>query len=77
MIAMITVKIFGVVRLQTGASRFETDVQTVDELLDHIPGLTRKEAKDLIVMVNGKSVARRHKLRDGDEVALLSPAGGG
>lgn len=77
MIAMITVKIFGVVRLQTGVSRFETDVQTVDELLDHIPGLTRKEAKDLIVMVNGKSVAQRHKLRDGDEVALLSPAGGG
>lgn len=77
MMAMVKVKIFGVVRLQTGVSSFETDAKDVDELMTQIPGLSKKEAKDLILMVNGKPAGRRYKFHDGDEVVLLSPAGGG
>lgn len=74
---MIKVKIFGVARLKAGIGDFETDVETLDELMDAIPGIPRKEAKDLVVLVNGESVGRRHKFKEGDEVVLLAPAGGG
>lgn len=74
---MIHVKIFGVTRLQTGISSFKSDAETVSELMKDIPGLSKKEGKDLIVMVNGRGVGRHYKFREGDEVVLLSPAGGG
>lgn len=74
---MIHVKIFGVTRLQTGISSFESDAKNVSELMGKIPGLSKKEAKDLVIMINGKPAKRRQKFQDGDEIALLSPAGGG
>ena len=73
---MIKVKLFGVARLKTGVSGFEADVRTVDELKGAVPGMTKREAKDLVVLVNGKSVGRGYLFKDGDEVAMLSPAGG-
>lgn len=74
---MIQVKIFGVIRLKAGMSSFETNVKNLDELLGMIPGISRKEAKDLIVLVNGKAVKRNVQFHDGDEVCFLAPAGGG
>ena len=74
---MIKVKIFGVVSLKTNVSEFETNVKNVDELLGIIPGLSRKEAKDLVLLVNGKAVRNSYRFKDGDEVVMLSPAGGG
>ena len=74
---MIKVRIFGVVRLQTGVSCDETNARSLRELLGSVPGLTEKEARDLVVLVNGKSVGRHYRFQDGDEVALLAPAGGG
>ena len=43
---MVRVKIFGVARLKAGVGTFERDVETVDELLESIPNMTKKEAKD-------------------------------
>ncbi len=37
----------------------------------------RKEAKDLVVLVNGHPVKKRYRFQEGDEVCLLAPAGGG
>ena len=74
---MIKVKIFGVVSLKTNISEFETNVKNVDELLGIIPGISRKEAKDLVLLVNGKAVRNSYRFKDGDEVVMLSPAGGG
>ena len=42
-----------------------------------IPGISRKEAKDLVLLVNGKAVRNSYRFKDGDEVVMLSPAGGG
>ncbi len=55
---MIKVRIFGVVRLKTGVNGFETNVKSLKDLLGIILGISRKEAKDLIVLVNGKSVKK-------------------
>lgn len=74
---MVQVKIFGVVRLKAGVGSFETNVKTLRELLGIIPGLTRKEAGDLVVLVNGSPVRKSYRFKDGDQVSLLSPAGGG
>ena len=74
---MIKVKIFGVVSLKTNVSEFETNVKNVDELLGIIPGISRKEAKDLVLLVNGKAARNSYRFKDGDEVVMLSPAGGG
>ena len=74
---MVRVKIFGTARLKAGVGTFERDAKNVDELLDVIPNLTRKEAKDLVLLVNGKPAGKRYRFRDGDVVVLLAPAGGG
>lgn len=74
---MVRVKIFGVMRLKSGVSSFETEAGSINELLNCIPGIERKEAKNLVVIVNDRPAGRYCKLKDGDEVVLLSPAGGG
>lgn len=74
---MIKVKIFGVIRLKAGVSSFETNVQSLAELKGILPGITRKEANNLVVLVNGKKVRNSYRFKDGDEVVFLSPAGGG
>lgn len=77
---MIKVQLFGVVRLQTGVASFEADENTVPTLHDlkgNLPGISRKDANDLLVLVNGSSVKNHYRFRDGDLVVFLSPAGGG
>lgn len=75
--AKVKVRLYGVIRLKTGVTGFETEAGTLEELQKQIPGVTLKEAKDLIVLVNGEKAGRRCKLKTGDEVVLMSPAGGG
>lgn len=74
---MVKVKLFGVARLKTGVSEFEADIDTMDELKNSVLGMTKREVKDLVILVNGKSVGRWYKFKDGDEIVMLSPAGGG
>lgn len=74
---MIQVSIYGVARLKSGVSHFETNVKTLDDLKGMLPGITRKEANDLVCLVNGKSVKKSYCFNDQDEVVFLSPAGGG
>lgn len=74
---MIKVQIFGVVRLKAGVSSFETNVETLEDLKGILPGITRKEANDLVVLVNGSAVKKSYRFKDGDTVAFLAPAGGG
>lgn len=74
---MVQVRIFGVARLKTGVGSFETNVKSLYDLMGIIPGISRKEAHDLVVLVNGKSVRKSYRFKDGDEVSLLAPAGGG
>ncbi|MFR6332979.1 MAG: hypothetical protein ACLUOI_32235 [Eisenbergiella sp.] len=45
---MVRVKIFGVARLKASVGFLRVDVETVDELLESIPNMMTKEAKDLV-----------------------------
>lgn len=75
---MITVRAFGLLRLNSGISHLEMEGKSVGEVLSALPGfLDEKEIKNCVVLVNGKTASRRTKLKDGDEISLLSPVAGG
>lgn len=77
---MISVQLYGVVRLQAGVAKLELDenrVKTLQDLKGVLPNISRKEANDLLVLVNGSSVKKSYRFQNGDIVVLLSPAGGG
>lgn len=77
---MIEVQLYGVARLQAGTAKLELDenqVKTLQDLKGVLPNISRKEANDLLVLVNGGRVKRNYRFQNGDIVVLLSPAGGG
>ena len=77
---MISVQLYGVVRLQAGVVTLELDdaqVKTLHDLKGVLPNISRKEANDLLVLVNGSSVKKSYRFQNGDIVVFLSPAGGG
>ena len=76
---MITVKLYGLLRIESGIKEVQLDAKTVKDVLDHLAdrGISPKELSGCVVLVNGKNVSRRSKLTDGDTVVLMSPVAGG
>ena len=78
---MVTIKLFGTLRLKTGSKGLEADVSTVKEgceALTEATGLPFKEIKRCIIVVNGtQNKKMTAPLKDGDELAFFSPSGGG
>ncbi|MFO8133165.1 MAG: MoaD/ThiS family protein [Thermoplasmatota archaeon] len=79
----VTVIFFAAHRKAVGEHRIDMDVETgatVEDLLDMLvrryPGL-RELRPTTIVSCNHRVADGNEKLEDGDEVALLSPVGGG
>ena len=75
---MITVKLFGLVRLETGIKELQVEASNVRELqkalIQHIP---EEKIKGCVLLVNGKQANRFTKLKDGDQVMLMPPVAGG
>ena len=76
---MITVKLYGLLRIESGIKEKQLEATTVKEVLEHLAlcGIARKELNGCVILVNGKSVNKRSKLTDGDTVVLMSPVAGG
>ena len=77
---MITIKLFGTLRLRTGFKEMQlyaSDIEEVCLLLARVTGWGIKEFKACSFFLNGKEVKRSAKLKEGDEVVLLSPPKGG
>lgn len=77
---MVTIKLFGTLRLKTGCKGIKAEVSTVKEgceALAEATGLSYKEIKKCITVVNGAQTKLSAPLQDGDELALFSPSGGG
>ncbi len=83
--AKVTVKLFGVFRVDTGTKELELDCKTLgdvftqlNEKLGHIQLDSGLQFKDAAVYVGGEPCKKKSKtLSDGDEIWLLSPASGG
>ena len=94
--ANVTVKLFGVLRMDTHLASETLNIEKVGDLFDSInrtideryeknhaenPALEKPEKlafKHVVLFVNGERCTRKgHKLTDGDEIWVLSPASGG
>ena len=82
--AKVTVKLFGVYRVDTHISDIEIDAEKLSDLLEALNQIAVGEHKssiafsDASVFINGEHCKKKkQKLNDGDEVWLLSPASGG
>ena len=76
---MITVKLFGLLRLDSGIREKQMEAGTVKEVLDALEhcGIPRKDLESCIILVDGKSANKRSKLQNGETVVLMSPVAGG
>ncbi len=84
---MVNVKLFGLFRLDTGIKELTADVPDVKSLYPillreakKLNPRTKVKAADIdgcIVLVNGKQMTKRARLKAGDEVMLMSPVCGG
>ena len=84
---MVNVKLFGLLRLDTGLKELTAEAQTVKGLYPILLEAARKAnpstkitAADIdgcVVMINGKQGRKISKLNDGDQVYLMSPVCGG
>lgn len=76
---MITVKLYGLLRLDSGIRERRLEAETVGDVLRALAGwgIPRKELRGCLIFVNGDSAGRRRKLAAGDTVVLMSPAAGG
>ena len=85
---MVTVKLFGLLRLDTGVRELRVEAATLKELYprtlaalkEQNPAcpLTEERLRDCLAAVNGEPArSPRTKLRDGDTVSLFPPVAGG
>lgn len=77
---MVKAKLFGLVRLNAGIASLQVDANQVSGVIEKIAATGKVDSKDLkqcTILVDGKQVNLKTKLRDGAEVVFLSPVGGG
>ena len=84
---MVNVKLFGLLRLDTGIKEFDTEAKTVAQVCDILlekaqqtdpqTKVTIKNINACAVLVNGKTASKRTKLADGDRVVFMSMVAGG
>lgn len=84
---MVTVKLFGALRLETGVKELHLEAGSVRELIPLVcreirrqrPACTvsEKDFRACLVAVNGVRVNPRAKLRDGDAVYFFPAVAGG
>ena len=76
---MITVKLYGLLRLNSGIKERQLEAASVKEVIAHLcgEGIPKKEIEGCIILINGKHANKRSKLASGDTVVLMSPVAGG
>ena len=76
---MITVKLYGLLRLDSGIKTLDADANNTRELLAVLEqqGLDAKLIRGCNILVNGELTTKHIPLRDGDTVQLFPPVAGG
>ena len=76
---MITVKLYGLLRIESGIRQKQLEAASIREVLDHLAacGISQKDLSGCVILINGKSGNKRSKLANGDTVVLMSPVAGG
>ena len=78
---MITVKLFGLLRLDTGLRELQVEAANIRQLKSEIlrttDCITPEKLRGCVILVNGTPCKSWTKLKDGDQVTLLPPVAGG
>ncbi len=78
---MITVKLFGLLRLESGIKELTLEAGSLGDvkeaLLARSERITKRDLDGCLILINGKQGNKRSKLKDGDQVVLMSPVAGG
>ena len=75
---MITVKVFGLVRIETGIKELRLEAGNVRQLRIALSRYIPEDTvKGCVLLVNGRQANRFTKLKDGDQVMLMPPVAGG
>ena len=76
---MITVKLYGLLRLDSGIKELQVDANSVNALLLRLQeyGLKKSDLSGANILVNGEFSSKRTTLKDGDTVQLFPPVAGG
>ena len=76
---MITVKIYGLLRIESGIKEKQLNAATAADVLDTLAecGIRKKDLDGCMILINGKTGKKRSKLADGDTEVLMSPVAGG
>jgi len=76
---MITVKLYGLLRIESGIKEKQLEAESVKEVLQQLAalGIDSKALSGCVILVNGKSANKKTRLTDGDTVVLMSPVAGG
>lgn len=77
---MVTIKIYGTLRLKCGLGQMEAYTDSIKDacrILALATGTLEKEFRHCTFAVNGKKVGLGTRLKDGDELVFLAPSGGG
>ena len=76
---MITVRLYGLLRIDSGIKERKIEATCIKDVWRDLTrqGISEKELKGCLILVNGKSANKRSTLKDGDVVQLLSPVAGG
>ena len=76
---MITVKLYGLLRIESGIKAREIQACCIKDVLDDlaVQGISQKDLAGCIILINEKPANKRSLLNDGDVVQLLSPVAGG
>ena len=76
---MITVRLYGLLRIESGIKEKQLQADTVKEMLGQLAacGIPKQALNGCVILVNTKQANIRSKLQDGDTVVLMSPVAGG
>ena len=76
---MITVKLYGLLRIDSGIKECKIEAASVKDVLQDLmaQGISQADLRGCIILINGKPAKKRSSLHDGDVVQLMSPVAGG
>lgn len=82
---MVKVKLFGLLRLDSGVKEFTTEAEKVKDIYEVLIEMARQNGKTITaknvgscaVLVNGQQATKNTKLNDGDQVIFMSMVAGG
>lgn len=78
---MITVKLFGLLRLNSGVKEVQLEADSMKQIFDLLlvqsDKISKKELESCVIFINGTPGSKKSKLSDGDVITLMSPVAGG